>query len=271
MVERFTVKNVAQSNALPMPALPLPETSAGNDMSYFLNRRTLAPASASLRRQFEAFVRDEHFPCVAAKSALTKKQLQVVIARDITSAWDDLRLHEELRQFADEYAQRPTLFTSLVVIFRRNRRLSEKEFEKALWERLQSLHDKDVWRGFSYDKRVNPDPQSPHFSFSLAGRAFFVIGLHANASRPGRRFPHSALVFNLHEQFEMLRNAGRYQRLKSAIMDRDQKFNGSINPMLASHGEISEARQYSGRNVSGLWRCPLHVHSENALETEDAA
>ena len=32
---------------------------------------------------------------------------------------------------------------------------------------------------------------------------------------------------------------------------------GSINPMLARHGESSEARQYSGRVVDEDWKCPL--------------
>jgi hypothetical protein len=32
---------------------------------------------------------------------------------------------------------------------------------------------------------------------------------------------------------------------------------GSVNPMLARHGETSEARQYSGRVVEADWRCPL--------------
>jgi hypothetical protein len=31
---------------------------------------------------------------------------------------------------------------------------------------------------------------------------------------------------------------------------------GSINPMLARHGSVSEARQYSGRLVDEDWRPP---------------
>jgi FPC/CPF motif-containing protein YcgG len=32
---------------------------------------------------------------------------------------------------------------------------------------------------------------------------------------------------------------------------------GSINPMLANHGSISSARQYSGRAVETDWVCPF--------------
>ena len=34
-------------------------------------------------------------------------------------------------------------------------------------------------------------------------------------------------------------------------------FIGSLNPMLAQHGEASEARQYSGRQVDDGWKCPF--------------
>jgi FPC/CPF motif-containing protein YcgG len=65
------------------------------------------------------------------------------------------------------------------------------------------------------------------------------------------------LVFNLHDQFERLRNVGRYERLREAIVQRDVALSGSANPMLARFGEASEARQYSGRAVSDNWRCPF--------------
>ena len=44
--------------------------------------------------------------------------------------------------------------------------------------------------------------------FSLSGTAFFVVGLHPNASRPARQFSSPVLVFNLHAQFERLRADG---------------------------------------------------------------
>jgi len=90
---------------------------------------------------------------------------------------------------------------------------------------------------------------------SLGGRAFYVIGLHPGSSRPARRFRCAALVFNLHSQFETLRADGRYDKLREAITQRDIAYSGSRNPMLAVHGVASEARQYSGRQFDGRWRC----------------
>lgn len=103
-----------------------------------------------------------------------------------------------------------------------------------------------------------PIPMTPHFSLSFGGEAFFVVGLHPGASRPARRFAYPTMVFNLHDQFETLRALRRYEKLRSAIIDRDVNLAGTPNPMLARHGSISEARQYSGRAVDASWACPYH-------------
>jgi hypothetical protein len=85
--------------------------------------------------------------------------------------------------------------------------------------------------------------------------------LHPGASRPARRFVRPALVFNLHDQFEQLRAQGRYEKLRASIVERDIALAGAPNPMLARHGSISEARQYSGRMVEQDWTCPFSGRS----------
>jgi hypothetical protein len=208
--------------------------------------------------RFRRFVARPRFPCVGAKSALARKQLQFIVARDMTSAWDDLRIYPALFNFAQAYRIRKRLFQSFVVIFRNPRTLNEAEFERYLWERLQSLTDKDAWHGQQHDESVSADPGSPHFSLSFGGEAFFAVGLHPNASRPARRFAHPAVVFNLHDQFEELRRRGLYDGMRSKILERDKLLAGSDNPMLQRFGEASEAKQYSGRLVEGSWCCPYH-------------
>ena len=47
------------------------------------------------------------------------------------------------------------------------------------------------------------------------------------------------------------------------ILGRDEARAGSRNPMLAQHGTISEARQYSGRMVNEGWQCPFHYRGDN--------
>jgi FPC/CPF motif-containing protein YcgG len=210
-----------------------------------------------LAERFRDFVKDKAFPCVGAKSAIGRGQMMFVVARDIRSSWDDLRIYTALLQFALGYSDDPRLFQSFVVLFEAPARLDEDAFEAALWTRVQSLADKDAWHGQDYDPRVSADPESPHFSLSFGGEAFFVVGLHPCASRPARRFERPALVFNLHDQFERLRAEQRYEPLRQSIIERDVAIAGSANPMLARHGEMSEARQYSGRAVEADWNCPF--------------
>lgn len=215
-------------------------------------------------RAFRDFVGSRPFPCVGAKSAVAKGRMKVVVARDITSGWDDMRIYPALLAFIARYRRDPTLFQSFVVVFEGPDDLSEEAFEHHLWSRAQSLSDKDSWLGQPLDRRVNGDPDNPHFSLSFGGEAFFIVGLHPRASRPARRFSSPALVFNLHAQFEQLREEGRYETLRSSILERDEALAGSTNPMLARHGEASEARQYSGRAVDESWKCPFQGRAKEA-------
>ena len=207
-------------------------------------------------------VADRAFPCVGAKSALARGTLEVLACNRIDSAWDDLRIHDGLMRWAAEYRRDPGLFRSFAVVFEGPEDLDEAAFEASLWSRVQSLSDKDVWRGQSYDERVSADPQNPHFSLSFGGEAFFIVGLHPHASRPARRFSRPAMIFNLHDQFETLRAEGKYEGMREKILVRDEALAGTRNPMLSRHGDTSEARQYSGRAVDTEWACPFHYAGE---------
>ena len=220
---------------------------------------------------FKAFIRNPPFPCVGAKSALSKDQMKIVVARDITSGWDDMRIYPALLAFAARYKRRPDLFQSFAVVFEGPGDLGEEAFERHLWARAQSLADKDSWLGQPLDRRVAADPDNPHFSLSFGGEAFFIVGLHPRASRPARRFASPVLVFNLHAQFERLRAEGRYEGLRASILKRDEALAGSTNPMLARHGELSEARQYSGRAVDAEWRCPFQARADDVRDGAETA
>lgn len=209
------------------------------------------------RDELIARVAAPDFPCLGAKSALARGMLEVLVCHSLSSGWDDVNIHSMLVEWAHGWRQDPTGLRSLAVVFEGPCDLSENAFEALMWERIQSFADKDAWRGQPYDQSVSSDPKDPHFSLSFGSEAFFVVGLHPNASRPARRFPRPTLVFNLHSQFEQLRDEGRYERMRERILERDVKLAGDINPMLARHGESSEARQYSGREVDQNWRCPF--------------
>jgi hypothetical protein len=212
-------------------------------------------------RAFEAFIGQQAFPCLGAKASQARGQLQTLCVHDIASARDDRRITRRLQDFAAQ-ADDDSLFVSLAILFPGSARISEPAFEMALWQRLRAIHAIDR-ASHDWDDSVSADPASADFSMSVGGKAFYVVGLHANASRPARRFRCPALVFNLHHQFEQLRTDGRYEKLRQAIIQRDIAFAGSPNPMLALHGKSSEARQYSGRQVGADWVCPFHAFGDD--------
>lgn len=215
--------------------------------------------SPSLTERFRSFIHQVEFPCVGAKSALAKGTLDVLVARDIRSNWDDRRIYDGITKVVADYRADRALFRSFAVIFEGPDEIDEPAFERYLWARAESLTNKDAWHGKPHDHRVSSDPDNPHFSLSFGEEAFFIVGLHPNASRPARRFERPVLVFNLHDQFEQLRRQGLYEKMREKIIARDIALAGSPNPMLARHGVSSEARQYSGRIIADPeWKCPFN-------------
>lgn len=204
-----------------------------------------------------AMIAEPQFPCVGAKSVMARGALKIVSCQSLASYCDDTRIHAEMLDWGQTYRADPEEMRSLAVVFEAPMALSEAEFEAAMWTRLQALADKDKALGQVYDARVSADPDDPHFSLSFGGEGFFVVGMHPNASRPARRAPSPTLIFNLHDQFERLRQENHYERMRERILERDLKLAGSLNPMLARHGLKSEARQYSGRAVNDDWQCPF--------------
>lgn len=210
-----------------------------------------------LGRAFTAFLGAKGYPCVGAKAAANSGGLSILIARDFRSAWDDLSVSAALLDLVIAYRREPARLRSLAVLFEAGPPDDETAFESKLWQRIASLSDKDEWLGQPADPTVSPDPADPHFALSFGGEAFFLVGLHPRASRPARRFRCPAMVFNLHAQFERLRDDGRFDPIQRTIRERDAALAGSINPMLSDHGDLSAARQYSGRAVGANWRCPF--------------
>lgn len=224
----------------------------------FLSEITLPSAQEAdhIAAELERFVAAPNFPCIGAKAALRRHQLAILVVPDIRSPAADLLITRRLQAFAVDHDNDVDLFVSQAVVFRNRVALSEGDFETHLWQRLTSLHVIDQ-RDFKWDSKVDSDPASPHFSLSIGGKGFFVVGLHPNASRASRRFRYPTLVFNLHAQFERLRDEGRYELIRSKIIARDIALDGSANPMLARHGQGPAAAQYSGRVVGTNWECPF--------------
>ncbi|KAB7745758.1 YqcI/YcgG family protein [Nostocoides sp. F2B08] len=194
------------------------------------------------------------YPCLGARSVFRRDSAHITVLDSMDAATTGV-LATRLRGFAAEHGEDED-FVSFIATFRAPVPTAEREFENSLWRMLQSLHDLD---GRPWPSTVSADPGSPHFAFSFAGTAFFVVGLHPAASRIARRAPLPTLVFNLHHQFERLREGSRFERMRTAIRRRDERLQGTVNPMVDDYGASSAARQYSGRAVGPNWEAPFHA------------
>jgi FPC/CPF motif-containing protein YcgG len=212
--------------------------------------------AAEAEEEFRQFVFQPEFPCLGAKAAFHSGSYVLRTYGEFGSGDSAADLSADLGDFTRSKLRHASEYATFVAIFERPQNLDEVQFEELLWQQLRALHRQDAAL-FDWDPSVRSDPADPHFSFSFAGQALYVIGMHANSSREARRFRWPALVFNPHEQFVRLREEGKWNRMQETIRTRDRELQGTINPMLSEFGEKSEARQYSGRVVEEDWRAPF--------------
>jgi FPC/CPF motif-containing protein YcgG len=208
-----------------------------------------------IKSEYEDFILTQNHPCIMANTMFQMNNYHLKIYDDIASETNTSLILSDINTYLENYDFSTNKFESLIVCFTHNNFQSELDFEKALWDFLQRLHDND---DTTWDPSVSEDPDDPNFSFSLKGKAFYVIGLHPNSSRMARQAPYCTVVFNLHWQFERLREMGTYQSVRDRIRRRDEALQGTVNPVLTNFGQNSETRQYSGRNVEQDWKCPFH-------------
>lgn len=214
----------------------------------------------NIRQEYKEFILDKNHPCIMANAVFMQDNYQLRVFDKMDNDDNIDPILEIIENYLEHYDFESNDFESLIVCFKNSHFESEKAFEDSLWNFLQTLHDED---DVSWDDAVSDDPDSPNFSFSIKGKAFYIIGMHPKSSRLARQTPYPTVVFNLHWQFERLREMGTYQAVKKRIRRRDKKLQGHINPVLKDFGSDSETKQYSGRNVEKEWKCPFHAKTES--------
>jgi hypothetical protein len=213
-----------------------------------------------IRDAFEGFAGGDGHPCLGARSVVRRNAYELNVYGRLGAAGAARALNHDLARFGASV--RPGELSSLVAVFTEPSAMTESRFGELLWAQLQKMHDLDSG-AYPWDPRVSSDPDDPRFSFSVGGRAYFIVGLHAGSSRWARRFAWPTLVFNPHEQFAAMRERGAYERMRTLIRGRDLRLQRTVNPSLGDHGSVSEASQYAGGPVTQDWRCPLHVRDRS--------
>lgn len=223
----------------------IPENQVGNR-----SRKTL-----EIRKQFERFILEKDHPCIMAKTVFSMDQVELYAYPELGSKETARNILNDLKAYIESYDFSSNDFKTFLAVFPDSLEYSELGFEKVLWKQLNNLNEVD---DVAWDKDVSADPENEHFSFSLGGKAFYIVGMHPGSSRMARQSPYPAIAFNLHWQFEKLREMGSYETVRDKIRDRDIELQGSMNPVLKDFGKESEAKQYSGRQVGDKWKCPFH-------------
>ncbi len=233
----------------------------------FRPEQKLSPLAETIHGRFRARINDSDFPCIGAKAALSGNFYRCGFYTKMNSPDSTAGLAHDLWEYAREQSRFGTNYATFVACFAEPEAADEQTWEDSLWAQLQSLHELDRAH-YDWDRSVSRNPQDADFSFSFAETGFFIVGLHKASSRLARQFPWATLVFNVHAQFERLREQKQFERMQRTIRVRDLKLQGSLNPNLSDFGKQSEAKQYSGRAVEKNWKCPFQAQMREAKKPE---
>lgn len=209
-------------------------------------------------QNLEEKIGEAPFPCIMAKAVMNQG---IYLAKELESG-DEFALANSmfthLEDLVDSYRENPEKLHSCILSFSNPKFANFETFEKTFWRLLQGIRCIDG-KKHAYDPRVSSNPEDGNFSFSVKEEAFFILMLHPESPRKARRFKCPAIVFNPHQQFEDLRARGTFEKTRSMIRARDERYQGSVNPMLMDFGsEVSEVFQYTGKNYSSEAKCPFH-------------
>ena len=216
--------------------------------------------SSTIRAAFKHFILESFHPCLMARGMFQQDKVDFHVYAELGSPRTAQALLGDIQKYLQGYDFTARNFQTFMAVFDDASITSEKIFEERLWLQLQHIHELDEQ---PWDPAVSHDPSDKNFSYSVGGRAFYIVGLNPHSSRKARQSPYPAITFNLHYQFEKMREMGIFTDVRNKIRARDMELQGDINPMLKDFGEESEALQYSGRQLDEHWQCPFQYNKES--------
>ena len=175
------------------------------------------------------------YPCLGARSVFRRDRATVRVYDELDAPATAPLLLQDLLEFASA-VDLDEGFASFIAIFRGPRIIDERHFERLLWSQLRRLHaaDEEPW-----SDEVSPDPEDEHFAFSVAGNRLLRRGPAPMASRDARRAASPPWSSTSTSSSWRCGRRDTIPRMRDRIRDRDEQLQGTINPMVADHGEIS--------------------------------
>ena len=218
---------------------------------------------------FRGFVLNPTFVCVGAKAAVNHETYRLGVYDRLASPEATAGLSRDLYEFLHEIGSEDHEFTTFIATFREPTDLEEIEFEKQLWEHSRccttamplcttGIRPSAVTRTTRTSRSASPATPASSSACTRAARGC------------ARHFPWPTLVFNPHAQFERLREAGKFEKMKEVVRQREEELEGSVSPVSADFGADTEAKQYAGREVEPEWHPAFVPHPGEPIEAASA-
>lgn len=143
------------------------------------------------------FVLQKQHPCHTVKTVPDAEETHFRIYDHLGSFSTARKMLRDITLFLDAAGSGAESQPSFVAVFKGEKDFSEIAFELLMWQQLQALEECDGNTGWG--RHDTQRHEGTGFSFSVAGRAFRVAGMHPQSSCMVRRSPFPALVFHLCE------------------------------------------------------------------------
>lgn len=229
-----------------------------NHLKHLITHEKASALAQHIHSVFKGHVTSPSFPCFPGTRVFKEHLERFALYTDLNSNEELDILCFDFYEYLKEYRKgKPGNDLTFIACFEKPIPRSENEFCMKLWRLLKKISDKDQ-QYHKWAEGVSPNTNDKNFAFSFGGISMYMSGFHPFSSRFARRFPYMALVLNTHEQFDMLKTQGTFEKIKNAIRLKDAKLNGKYNPSLTDFGMRSEAEQYDGKDHKGNFHCPVH-------------
>jgi len=205
------------------------------------------------KKTVEDLVLDSSFPCIMGQMIVNKVNYHLDHYGSMTSqdTAKDLVLNMwcfinafSIGSYDSEKDLSGNFFASYIATFPDEKFSSQEEAAFSLHTLLYQMHLYDKSLRNNWAPNVSNDPHSDKFSYSICERAFFVPFMYPLASYKTRYSPVPMLIFNPHELFEVLRQKGKFAKIRDTIRKREKDLIGFVPELLSDYGKGLEYPQY---------------------------
>ncbi len=196
----------------PTPSTHLYKPRNGSLCALLTERE--APVLAPLHDAFTARIGERLLrsdrPCRVASRSITRDEYCLGLYEHFGEGRNGKALESDLLWFADEVKRGRSPRLTMWAIFPNAEMWDDNDFDHALVRELTSV---------TTSSALQPSWASGG-TLRVGDTSFFVVGMHPQSTKDSRRFPWTALVFNVFDQVDWLEREGVYAWIREAPQSR---------------------------------------------------